>query len=211
MIEYVSASKLIPLYDDKGFDTLIDLNNKRLYGVFDGIGVNEDSRNCSAVAKELFTELTTKNADFKSMSAIVHAANDTMKDYTQGGTTATVVKIDELNQINYVHVGDSRLYVLTGTRLKQVTADEGHGNVLYNYLGANGRGIFQVGEIEKWDRLLLCTDGITGDWRDQVIPDEKIEEALIYAETPESAIESLVAMSKKKDDKAIVVVFREQT
>jgi len=104
-------------------------------------------------------------------------------DYTGMGTTIVCALIAG-NRLVVGHVGDSRLYVLNGTSLKQLTQDDtwaaavlsGQGgdsslltqhpmrHVLTNVLGARERTDAHVTEHELTggETLLLCSDGLYG-------------------------------------------------
>jgi serine/threonine protein phosphatase PrpC len=202
------ASKVIPYYDEQGYDVALVDESKGIFGIFDGMGVSEAARFASKTAAKIFKELP-RDAPLvpaflaQTMMSAIYAVGTN----PNAGTTAVVASVGE--DISYVHIGDSRLYVLYKGRLKQVTADEGLGNILYNYVGIRSQGVNQLGTIENWDRLLMCSDGVTGDWADQLIPDEDIERYLSTAVEPMDAIDAVIKASKKNDDKSIIVVFKD--
>lgn len=199
------AAKKIPYYGKQGYDAWVVDEENKLFGVFDGMGTSEGSRKLALRAAEMFNDGRPTFLDSMAyrMKEVLHEA----RGYGSAGTTATVVSAS--NYLHYVHIGDSRLYVLNDNRLKQMTADEGIGNILYNYVGPNTNGLCQLGQVQKWDRFFLCTDGVTGDWEDQFIPEDKLERIMVMAETPQDAVDQILEASNKKDDKTIIVVFKE--
>jgi serine/threonine protein phosphatase PrpC len=199
------ASRQVPYYDEKGYDAMVVNEEIGLFGVFDGMGTSEQSRNAALVAAQIIEDRRPTFVD-----ALVYSMNDLIRAgraFGNGGTTATVLAAG--NYLHYAHIGDSRLYVLTGNRLKQITADEGIGNILYNYVGQRSLGLAQLGQIQKWDRFMLCTDGVTGDWEEQFIPEDKLESIMLDAKTPEEAVDQILEASSKSDDKSIIVGFKE--
>jgi serine/threonine protein phosphatase PrpC len=111
-------------------------------------------------------------------------------DYTGMGTTVVCALIAGTRLI-VGHVGDSRLYVLNGTSLKQLTQDDTWAaavlsgqngdstlltqhpmrHVLTNVLGARERTDAHVGEYELTggELLLLCSDGLYGAVADDAL------------------------------------------
>lgn len=200
--------KSIPYYDEQGYDTHIANETSKVFGVFDGMGASDDSRFASTTMRKGFERYATtpSRMNFDMLKYVIEVLQkDISVNASHAGTTATVIHIDEFSAIQYAHVGDSRLYVLHNGRVKQITADEGYGNVLYNYVGVNGKGVAQLGQIDDWDMFVLCTDGVTGDWPDQFIKDEDIEGILMSDRTLEEKADAIIAESKKNDDKTLII------
>ena len=116
------------------------------------------------------------------------------------GTTLTAAQVDG-NRVHLVHVGDSRAYLLRGGELTQLTEDhtlvhrmvmEGeiseeeaethpHRSILTRALGVDQNIQVDEGDLEvaPGDRLLLCTDGLTG-----MVPEGQIREILLESRRP---------------------------
>lgn len=198
----ISASVIRPHYDEKGFDTVVvdDINGK--YAVFDGMGVSEGARFASSTLKAQFEMAGSQS--YQDLAEFLNYVNQIVKKQ-MGGSTATIVKLIG-EELHFAHLGDSRLYILLDGRVKQITADEGYGNILYNHVGGY-KGVCQLGIIPKWDKFMICSDGITGDWPEQWIPDSDIE-VILNNFDPEEACHELIAASKKNDDKSVIVVTK---
>lgn len=205
------ASKLIPYYDTRGFDTLICESDKGLYAIFDGMGVSEGARFASSYAKE-FMEKIPSSSNFEELKYHLDNVSKHIGENSIGGTTATIVAIDFSGNLHYVHCGDSRLYILKNNRVKQITADEGVENILYNYIGRHGKGVCQLGYIEadEWDKFMLCSDGVTGDRYPDLIDDSIIEHNLNQEVDPEIICEYILSISTKKDDKSIIIGSKDE-
>lgn len=206
------ASKLIPYYDQLGFDGLVCDESCGIFCIFDGMGTSEDARIASGEAVNYFENLPGVSWHFEILRHCLDNISAQLKQMNLStGTTATVVHVDRVGYLHYAHVGDSRLYVLNDNRVKQVTADEGVENILYNYLGKYGVGVCQLGMIEpeKWDKFMLCSDGITGDREPDLMDDKTVEHNLKQDVDPEKICEYFLTLSSKKDDKSIIVVVKE--
>lgn len=205
-----SAHIIKPYYDEEGFDTVTFDVDHNLYGVFDGMGTSYGARESAKLCKQVF-ETRPNNVmmnNFEGLSGMINNCVTLVAEkYPHDGCTATVLYMDDSKRIYYAHTGDSRLYILNDNRIKQITADEGFGNVLNNYVGRYGKGVCQAGMIFEWQALMLCTDGITGDWAEQLLSDTEIENVLLKDKDPERACSELVAMSKKNDDKSVIVIY----
>ncbi|MFM5886903.1 MAG: PP2C family protein-serine/threonine phosphatase [Dolichospermum sp.] len=142
------------------------------------------------------------------------------------GTTAVVVVIRPGESAVCGHVGDSRLYRLRQSQLQQITedhtwiakalkigditADEArvhpYRHVLSNCLGREDLKQISVQplDLERGDRLLLCSDGLTEE-----LVDEQISSYLQGTPSLEIAAESLVAAAKEQgghDNITVVLV-----
>ncbi|HMP02950.1 MAG TPA: protein phosphatase 2C domain-containing protein [Gemmatales bacterium] len=124
-------------------------------------------------------------------------------------------------------IGDSRAYLIRDDKIEQLTTDHSLAqalveaktisveearehkfkNVLWKYLGSK-----EVGDgpevkmvfIRPGDRLLLCTDGVTG-----VVPDEKIAEAIALHTDMQACSEALCQLSLdmgSRDNVSAIVV-----
>jgi protein phosphatase len=116
--------------------------------------------------------------------------------------------------VHLVHVGDSRAYLLRGGELTQVTEDhtlvhrmvmEGeiseeeaethpHRSILTRALGVDQNIQVDEGDLEvaPGDRLLLCTDGLTG-----MVPEGQIREILLESLDPQEAVDKLVKVANR--------------
>ena len=125
-----------------------------------------------------------------------------------------------------VHMGDSRIYLMRGNQLKQMTEDHSvvtlliksgeirpeqarshpaHGR-LSRYMGMEGDVYPDVGTLEicKGDRFLLCSDGLT-----DMVPDEEIAAVLNVNPTPAAACRALIGLANAhggKDNITALVV-----
>ena len=139
------------------------------------------------------------------------------------GTTLTAVTISE-NTLVVCHIGDSRGYLLRDDVLVPLTVDhtyiqslldqgkitaeqaENHPqrSVVLRALGGGAAAAdISVRELHLNDRLLLCSDGLSG-----VVPDELLTRVLKAYEDPTAAVQSLVdlALLAGAPDNVTVVV-----
>jgi PPM family protein phosphatase len=184
-----------------------------LYAVADGMGGHRGGEVASSLALETVHGMFERREG--SLAEQVAEANRAVFDRSQSdrkvsgmGTTLTAAQIDG-NRVHLVHVGDSRAYLLHGGELKQITEDhtlvhrmvlEGeisqkeaethpHRSVLTRALGVDRSIQVDEGDLEvaPGDRLLLCTDGLTG-----MVPEAQIRTILLETADPQEAVDKLV-------------------
>ncbi|GAB18274.1 serine/threonine protein phosphatase PstP [Gordonia effusa NBRC 100432] len=147
----------------------------------------------------------------------------------RAGTTATgavLVTYSEAPHWLVFNIGDSRTYCSRGGILEQVTIDHSQvqefvdagfmtpdqarvdprRNVITRALGAGmsePQADFFAFETEPGDKLLICSDGLTGE-----LPDEELTELLNSAATPAEAVDTLVdaALALGAHDNVTVIV-----
>ncbi|MGB9483172.1 MAG: PP2C family protein-serine/threonine phosphatase [Candidatus Dormiibacterota bacterium] len=187
-----------------------------LFGVFDGVGQFARSGEAAQLAAEVIAEVC-RAGDLSALEAMLAGsarAESLIRQRALGCTTATVIWVSG-SQLQYVSVGDSRLYrqPATGSPLEQITVDEGEGNILFNALGEgpdrNGLSVApQHGtlRLSSGDKLLLVTDGITGDFEPDILTEQELAAAVAGGD-PQRAAERLLEIARKRDDRTALVVF----
>ncbi len=148
--------------------------------------------------KSLAQAGSTEDVKRFTRKAVVQANDEIMamgaldRDLRNMGTTLVLAVWRKGSEMYIAGVGDSRAYLVRRGRIEQLTVDHslaqalveaktisaeearGHKfkNVLWKYLGTKevGEGPeVKVMVIQPGDRILLCTDGLTG-----VVPDERM-------------------------------------
>ena len=187
-----------------------------LYAVADGMGGHRGGEVASSLALETVQQLFERREG--TLADQVAEANRAIYDRSQSdrsvsgmGTTLTAALIDG-NEVHLAHVGDSRAYLLRDGRLTQLTEDhtlvhrmvvEGeitpeeaethpHRSILTRALGVDESVQVDEGDVqvETGDRLLLCTDGLTG-----MVPEEQIQEIMLGATDPQRVVDRLVKVA----------------
>ena len=205
----------------KGQDQIVSMPEHGVYAVFDGMG-GVGGHNAGAIASSIAAEICTytykseqgfgKSVEHERMRirTWLEQADSNIAHKGEMGTTATVIRMVEEGEKQYVvfaSVGDSRLYLYRNKQLSQLTEDEGRGHVLRNWLGRGDASVKQTSylRIQEGDRLMLCTDGITGDYDDDVLYESEIMMALDNT-SPQGAADRLLSISRKQDDKSVIVL-----
>ena len=187
-----------------------------VFAVFDGVSDGPDGAKASAIARDV-----VEGFDFESTGSSVpverqlqtclnNASAIIASQPEQNRTTAVLAKIIEENSqkyICYASAGDSRLYIVDQNgNATQITKDEGEGNKIFNMLGSGSRGVTQTGRLPllSGDRIVLCTDGITGDNNDDCMPVWMLSRIVNLYPTDPAAM--LVRQARKDDDKTVIVV-----
>lgn len=211
----------------KGHDEDVVLCNQELslFGVFDGMGglpsASLASRTASYAVEKYFIDRKSETNGAVPAEQIVKSALEfadqnirekhaLYPQYEYMGTTGSIVHFfDNLGKphMAYGHVGDSRIYLLSDGQLSQITVDEGYANRIENYLGGLKK-VRQIGScaLKSRDRVLLCSDGVTGDVGLEVLSEEEISRALSKRRSPRRAVKKLISTSRKNDDKSAIVI-----
>ena len=147
--------------------------------------------------------------------------------YAGMGTTVVAVRVAG-DRVSVAHAGDSRLYVFSRGRLRQVTSDDTWlaqtlaadphadrdalqlhpmSHALTNVVGAMKPATVHVAEetLDAGDVLLLSTDGVHG-----VLDDWRLEQILLEDDEPRAIAENLVsaALTRGSCDNCTAVVAR---
>jgi protein phosphatase len=186
-----------------------------LFVVADGLGGHEAGEVASSIAVETLRDHAPRRPDAKALARAVKAANrEVIRSAREGfgkagmGTTMTAA-IVEGTRIAVAHVGDSRAYLLHGTTLSRISEDHSmvadlikrgqlteaearyHPNrsVITRALGTDPNMLADTYELDAapGDRLLLCSDGLTG-----MLEDGMICEILTEYRTPDAAARMLI-------------------
>lgn len=159
-----------------------------LYVVADGMGGHRGGEVASSLALDTIQSLFTRKEG--SLVTQVEEANRAVFERSQAdrnvagmGTTLTAALVDG-GQVQLAHVGDSRAYLFRNHDLTLLTEDHTlvhrmviageiteaeaevhpHRSILTRALGVDGRVQVDESSVEvaPGDRILLCTDGLTG-------------------------------------------------
>ena len=157
-------------------------------------------------ATEISTEVL-KNAILKA-NRMVYEKSQSYKELEGMGTTAVVAYVQE-DTLYWAHVGDSRLYLYGQEGLHRMTKDHSmvqqlveagtitedevihhpKRNMLTRAIGVYETVEVDTGvvEVHQNDRILLCSDGLSG-----YIEESKIEQVLSEENNESRALEDLV-------------------
>lgn len=137
------------------------------------------------------------------------------KEEGKGSGTTMVACIAEDNRLYWASVGDSRIYIVRGTQMQQVTRDHNyelrlqemlaagqitreeamavqHKEALISFLGMGNVSLMDINrvpfEMQLGDVIILCSDGIT-----KTLPDAQIQQIITAdAVKPEQWAEALI-------------------
>ncbi len=204
-----------------------------VFVVADGMGGHASGDVASALAVEAFRSLKGRTlADVECVEDAVERAFDDVRARSVGepigGTTLSgtvLVDVDGVAHWLILNIGDSRTYLYEQGELQQVTVDHSvvqelvetgalrradarrhpHRNVITRALGAGERQPADVWlrPAERGQRLLVCSDGLTGE-----VEDHEIAEILRDVESP-SAVAALLmrrALDAGAPDNVSVIV-----
>ncbi|MDQ4095611.1 MAG: Stp1/IreP family PP2C-type Ser/Thr phosphatase [Actinomycetota bacterium] len=210
------------------------LVHEPLFVVADGMGghLAGDVASSTAVDVILNNSDTASASDPQSLAELIRSANAAIWEKATNdpslrgmGTTCTLVLLNE-NRAHIAHVGDSRAYLLRDGSLRQVTEDhtlvarmvkegrlqpeeaEHHPqrSIITRALGVDADVEVDLDslDLQAGDRLLLCSDGLSG-----MIDHSSIESALQDHDDPQDAAEELIrrANAAGGEDNITVVII----
>lgn len=211
-----------------------------VFVVADGMGGHNAGDRASCCAIETFLSSVRRQKREKNPVRIIEKAMTRANErvYTEAnseerysgmGTTMVVAAVDH-DTLYVANVGDSRLYLIRGTEIRQITRDhslveemirggcltreEGwhhpDKNVITRAIGVGDKvqiDFFEE-EMEKGDTILMCTDGLSN-----MVSDEEICELIGEADDLKSAGENLVKKANENggSDNITVLLMRKQT
>lgn len=213
-------------------------SNKQLYAIMDGMGGEAQGERAAYLAVKLLSQmapdiLAGKTAD--KIDQFARKATDAVyKDSLKAnpghqGTTMAMLAL--IGKTAYVaNVGDSRVYLLRGGRLRMLSQDHTtvykmrlagaltseqarkhpRGNVISQYIGMDPASlpkdyVYQNSiSLCKDDRLMLCSDGAS-----DLIPEDQMEDILSHEVTADAAacqiVETALMLGGKDNTTCIVV------
>ena len=202
-----------------------------LFAVADGMGGHAAGEVASEIAVRVLSELAPEHPDGEALGRAIEEANRAVIQAAregrgrQGmGTTMTAAML-EGERLVIAQVGDSRAYLLHQGKLQQLTRDHSlmadmieagqltpeearthpQRSVITRALGSDAHlhpDIYEI-NVETGDRLLICSDGLSG-----MIFDDQIENTLRRVQDPQRCASQLVneAIAAGGHDNATVIV-----
>ena len=202
-----------------------------LFAVADGMGGHAAGEVASEIAVRVLSELAPDHPDGEALGRAIEEANRAVIQAAregrgrQGmGTTMTAAML-EGERLVIAQVGDSRAYLLHQGKLQQLTRDHSlmadmieagqltpeearthpQRSVITRALGSDAHlhpDIYEI-NVETGDRLLICSDGLSG-----MIFDDQIENTLRRVQDPQRCASQLVneAIAAGGHDNVTVIV-----
>lgn len=203
-----------------------------VFAVCDGVGGHAAGEVASAIAVRTISQLAPDTADDARLGAAVEEANSAIISAAQSGQgrdgmgcTASAVVIDG-SRMAVAHVGDSRVYLLSGGILVRITHDHSYveelvdageitadearvhpsRSIITRALGSDPdmyADHFTL-DVHAGDRIIICSDGLSS-----MVPDAKIESVAISCATPQAAADTLVSAALEgggHDNVTVIVV-----
>lgn len=205
-------------------------SRRGIFAVFDGaggVGERGSGRIASQAALEAFKEEVSEQTPEKGgeLAGILDRISNKVAQKTEGITTVTVCKLNEDENgryLEFAQAGDSRLYLIRGGKAEQLTRDEGEGRAISNWLGRrygdeaprdghySSMNVQQVNrqriQLFPGDRIVLCSDGVTGDTPEEQVSNETLGRVVSQADSPQAAANILCrSVARKVDDRTAIV------
>ena len=202
-----------------------------LFAVADGMGGHAAGEVASEIAVNVLAERAPEHPDGAALARAVEDANrEVIRASHDGrgregmGTTMTAAML-EGERLVIAQVGDSRAYLLHQGKLQQLTRDHSlmadmieagqltpeearshpQRSVITRALGSDAHlqpDIYEI-NVETGDRLLICSDGLSG-----MVRDEEIENTMRRVQDPQRCAAQLVneAVANGGHDNVTVIV-----
>lgn len=171
-----------------------------------------------------YSEATNRlNAALRLANQAVYEAAQSSPHLKGMGTTIAAVLLDG-NRLSIAHIGDSRVYLIRGGNIDQLTDDHSVvneqvkrsmitkeeaaqseiKNLLTKALGISARMEADLDELTVFDNdiLLLCTDGLSN-----MIPDETALEIISSADDAAQACDSLIRAANENGGRDNITVI----
>ena len=202
-------------------------SDKAFFCVCDGMGGHNAGEIASEIAVnqvKINYDAIIENIGSKSrlesiMNEFVKNANTTICDYSEenpecahmGTTMCGVFFMD--GKAYGINVGDSRLYIMKGRKIRQLSIDHADAvqtNALTRYLGMPEEygdvvpDVLDPESIGKGRRFLICSDGLS-----DMLESSSIETILYSCKKPEQAARKLIDEAKRvggRDNITVIVI-----
>jgi protein phosphatase len=205
-----------------------------LFAVADGMGGHSGGEVASALAIDLLERASAESGGMESDMIVeaLERSNAAIREHARRhralagmGTTCTVAVVAD-GVVHVGHVGDSRAYRFRTGDLEQLTEDhslvasmvrdgvldpaearsDARRNIITRALGAEDHVRVDVvdADLASGDRIVLCSDGLSGQ-----VPDAAIAAALAEEPDPRRAVDRLIALANGAggDDNVTVIVI----
>ena len=232
------------LYVSKSKRLAANKKTRVLAMVCDGMGGMADGGRASRTAIQMMAQGFQKVEKMPDLDiprffqqgiyAIDRTIAEFPKEDGKGSGTTMVACIAEDNRLYWASVGDSRIYIIRGTQIQQVTRDHNyklrldemvaagqiseeeaaaarHKEALISFLGMGNVSLMDINtvpfEMQFGDVIMLCSDGIT-----KTLPDAQIRQIITAdAVKPEQKAEALIeaaihANTHSQDNTSVVLL-----
>jgi serine/threonine protein phosphatase PrpC len=231
-------------------DAFFSNQEKRLFVVADGMGGHAAGATAAKIVVETLPSLVLKGyrqlaqngrpiSDVEIGQALRKAAiklnnkvnEEGRENLEMRGMGATVVLASFIEKwVFFMHLGDSRAYLLRRNHFQQLTEDHTIGNMLLKMnnitaeefdskpalhrlsrcVGMDGEAKPEVQKmvVQPGDRLLLCSDGLS-----KMVPDERLAEILGGVDDPDVICRQFIAAAKAaggQDNITAIAIFVDQ-
>ncbi len=204
-----------------------------LLAVADGMGGHASGEVASKMAVEILKDCLKKegepfpdrlNSGVKLANKMIYEAAQSQPQLKGMGTTITAVQLNG-NRLGIAHVGDSRIYLIRGGVIEQITDDHtivfeqvARGlmtreeaarsemrNILSRALGIAPEVDVDIEEltVSEGDKLVLCSDGLS-----ELVSDNEMLSEVQSSKSPEKVCDELVNLANQRggDDNITVIV-----
>jgi len=212
---------------DEEHEAFITDENPHFFGIFDGLGGEENGEMASYIAAKTLAEVNSINSYYNKANKRI--CNINSENHSKAsGSTAVIIEISR-GYFRCSNIGDSRAYLLREKDIKQLSIDHTtiqtlivtgvitkeqaqkskYRNMLSQCLGMNEDNIKispHIGNTElakEGDIILICSDGLTK------LSDEDINNIIINTDRKEvcSKLFNAAVKAGSKDNVTIILIY----
>ncbi|QIL43187.1 serine/threonine-protein phosphatase [Acidovorax sp. HDW3] len=206
-----------------------------LFALADGMGGHPDGEVAAQIALQTVSALFQRQArpklpDVKEFlaEALMAAHHQILRHAMEKGMadtprTTLVAAVVQDGRAEWIHCGDSRLYMVRGGELLARTRDHSYQelrkmaiaglekvnrNVLFTCLGSPSKPIYDITgpvTLEQGDRILLCSDGLWGTLSDDTIVRQIARQAVAHA-VPDLVEDALRKAGEHSDNVTVIAM-----
>ena len=223
------------VYVSKGKKLAANKKTRVLAVVCDGMGGMADGGKASQTAIQMLVSAfkqIEKSASVdiptffrQGILAIDEAIYNFPKENGKGSGTTMVAVIAEDNKLYWASVGDSRIYIIRGSQMRQVTRDHNYWlrlkeeamakrqkEALISFLGIGNVNLMDVNtqpfEMQYGDVVMLCSDGITKTLSDEQIHGIIVSDIVSMEDKAKTLVNAAITGNTHSQDNTSVAILQ---
>lgn len=215
-LRYISNSKK-GINRERNQDSFLIIENESYYFfiLFDGVSSNPLSfAFINEYKKRLKLKIKNTQICETNLSQLLYDTNNDLLNLgIDGMSTLSMLFFNNLtSSVNFINIGDSRIYIYTNQFLEKITIDDslvGRKNVITKCLGMKSLtiGDFKINKISSEYNYLMCSDGFYGLMEDNL---KQYFESLNFRSLKNVKKKLSVLQRKMNDDDSSYIIIKNE-